>query len=97
MLRYEETHPGSFYWYDPFSLNQHSDSGVVGTEVLEKAFGDQISDIGATLIVSSPWNNPQFLCRMWCTHTTTQPHTHRERDTHTHRHTHTHTHTHCLQ
>ena len=22
MLRYEQIHPGSYYWYDPFSLNQ---------------------------------------------------------------------------
>ena len=97
MLRYEETHPGSYYWFDPFSLNQHSETGVVETavrplqlgcryiriiaryddffkgrvswwaqksvtdltsshtQVLEKAFGDQIRAIGATLIVSSPW------------------------------------------
>ena len=33
MLRYEETHPGSYYWFDPFSLNQHSETGVVETAV----------------------------------------------------------------
>ena len=28
---------------------------ITHTQVLEKAFGDQIRAIGATLIVSSPW------------------------------------------
>ena len=66
MLRYEESHGGSYYWFDPFSLNQHSDGGVVETEVLEQAFGESIRAIGATLIVSSPWDNPCFLNRAWC-------------------------------
>ena len=66
MLRYEESHPNSFFWFDPFSLNQHSDTGVVDTATLEHAFGDNILSIGSTLIVSSPWNDPCFLNRAWC-------------------------------
>jgi hypothetical protein len=65
MLRYEETHPGSIFWFDPFSLNQHGEGGVVDTKELEKAFGLQIKSIGATLIVASPWDNPSFLNRAW--------------------------------
>ena len=52
MLRYEETHPGSYYWYDPFSLNQNSDIAVVDAEVLERAFGDQVYRIHPHRIVS---------------------------------------------
>ena len=66
MLRYEEAHPGSYFWFDPFSLNQHGDNGVVDTAVLEVAFASQIESIGATLIVASPWDNPAFLARAWC-------------------------------
>ena len=51
--------------FDPFSLNQHG-TGVVETSELESAFGDRIKEIGATLIVASPWNNPGFLARAWC-------------------------------
>ena len=66
MLRYEETHPGSVYWFDPFSLNQHpTPSGTVPTEQLISAFGDRIKEFEATLIVASPWDNPAFLARAW--------------------------------
>jgi len=58
--------PGSFYWFDPFSLNQHTDNMVMQTAVLEQAFGDQIKGIGKTLIIASPWEEPQFLSRAWC-------------------------------
>ena len=34
--------------------------------MLEKAFSEQIKRIGATLIVSSPWQKPAFLDRAWC-------------------------------
>jgi hypothetical protein len=61
ILRYEKDHPGEYYWFDPFSLNQHNDTGVVDTTILEKAFGEQIQEIGATLIVASPWSDPAFL------------------------------------
>ena len=66
MLRYAETHPDAYFWFDPFSLNQHSNSGVVDTATLEHAFGDNIRSIGSTLIVSSPWHDPCFLNRAWC-------------------------------
>ena len=74
MLEYEETHPNSFFWFDPFSLCQikepqfgeNQDKVIVSTELLEKAFGDQIKAIGSVLIVASPWDNPAFLCRAWC-------------------------------
>jgi tetratricopeptide (TPR) repeat protein len=67
MLRYEEEHPGSIYWFDPFSLNQHpTPSGKVPTEELISAFGDRIEEFEATLIVASPWDNPAFLARAWC-------------------------------
>ena len=67
MLRYEETHPGSVYWFDPFSLNQHPvPGGTVPTKDLIAAFGDRILEFQATLIVAAPWNNPAFLDRAWC-------------------------------
>ena len=43
MLRYEETHPGSAYIFDPFSLNQNS-PGTVQTSVLIAGFGDRIEE-----------------------------------------------------
>ena len=65
-LRYEETHPGSVYWFDPFSLNQHPvPGGTVPTKDLIAAFGDRILEFQATLIVAAPWNNPAFLDRAW--------------------------------
>ena len=67
ILRYEEEHPDSIYWFDPFSLNQHpTPSGKVPTEELISAFGDRIEEFEATLIVASPWDNPAFLARAWC-------------------------------
>ncbi len=66
MLRYEQAYPNTYFWFDPFSLNQHGEGGVVDTEDVEIALSEQIKSIGATLIVSSPWNGPIFLERAWC-------------------------------
>jgi len=67
ILSYEASHPGRYYWFDPFSLNQHNPGNVVLTpDQLEKAFGEQIRSLGSVLIVASPWNDPAFLSRAWC-------------------------------
>jgi len=66
ILRYEKAHPGNVYWFDPFSLCQHTEGKVVETEQLLRAFGDRIKEFNATLIVASPWKNPAFLSRAWC-------------------------------
>ena len=66
MLRYDKEHPGSYFWYDPFSLSQHPPpGGTAPTEQLLAAFGDRIQEFSATLIVASPWDNPAFLARAW--------------------------------
>jgi hypothetical protein len=68
MLRYEEEHPGSVFWFDPFSLNQHPPpGGTAPTDDLIAAFGDRIKEFEATLIVASPWQSPAFLTRSWST------------------------------
>ncbi len=69
LLEFEEENPNSYFWFDPFSLNQVPSSGepaVLSTETLEKVFGDQIKAIGSVLIVASPWDDPAFLSRAWC-------------------------------
>lgn len=65
ILLHEESFPNSFYWFDPFCMNQ-PDEYVISTEVLEKQFGEQIKGIGKTIIVASLWHEPQFLARAWC-------------------------------
>jgi len=67
MLRYNRDHPGSVFWFDPFSLNQHPrPAGIVPTSEMISAFGDRIQEYQATLIVASPWDKPAFLARAWC-------------------------------
>jgi hypothetical protein len=67
MLRYDNDHPGSVFWFDLFSLNQHpTPSGKVATKDLISAFGNRIEEYQATLIVASPWDSPAFLARAWC-------------------------------
>ena len=66
MLAYEEEHPNSYFWFDPFNLNPHTSQTVLTPAELEKVFGDQIQGIGAVLVVASPWNDPVFLKRAWC-------------------------------
>ena len=68
MLQHSDRNPGSVYWFDPFSLNQHPtpNGEPVPTNKLIEAFGDRIKEFDSTLIVASPWDNPAFLDRAWC-------------------------------
>lgn len=66
MLRYDRMNPGSVFWFDPFSLNQHPvPGGTLPTAALIEAFGNRIIEFEATLIVAHPWNEPAFLKRAW--------------------------------
>ena len=64
MLRYEEEHPGRYFWFDPFSMNQHA-PGVVETSQLEELFGGTIREIGKAMLVFGPWDKPLPLTRAW--------------------------------
>lgn len=72
ILQYEEEHRPEggdalpfYFWFDPFSLNQHS-SGVVSSEDLKTTFGESITEIGHALILLAPWQDPIPLKRAWC-------------------------------
>ena len=62
---YEEEHPGTYFWFDLFTNNQHHPL-VVPPEFLATVFKDAIGEIGTTLLVLAPWSNPVPLTRCWC-------------------------------
>jgi tetratricopeptide (TPR) repeat protein len=65
MEQYEAAHPGTYFWFDTVINNQNA-----GTEYpLEwwsTTFRESIRQIGAVLLVLSPWNDPLPITRAWC-------------------------------
>ena len=57
--------PDPFFWFDCFSLDQHAQSGQ-GPEWWRGTFLRAIGEIGHTVMVLSPWDNPIPLTRAWC-------------------------------
>ncbi len=52
-------------WFDVFSINQHKAS-TLPAEWLRVFFKDAIGEIGHTVMVLSPWNDPVPYTRAWC-------------------------------
>jgi len=57
--------PEPFFWFDCFSLDQHAQSDK-GSEWWRDCFLRAIGEIGHTVMVLSPWDNPIPLTRAWC-------------------------------
>jgi len=64
--RQAETGRRFFYYFDLFSVNQHSQTSVVPFEVLRDEFAGSITAIGRVLLILSPYYNPLPLQRAWC-------------------------------
>ena len=63
--QFERKHPGTFYWFDLFTNNQH-EAVSFPFEWWTTTFRESISSIGRVMLVMSPWNNPVPLTRAWC-------------------------------
>ena len=57
--------PEPFFWFDCFVLDQHAQSSQ-GAEWWRTTFKRAIGNIGHTLMMMSPWDNPIPLSRSWC-------------------------------
>ena len=57
--------PQPFFWFDCLSIDEHATQSLT-QEWWSTTFQDAIRDIGATLMVLSPWDNPLPLTRAWC-------------------------------
>eukprot|EP01048_Picozoa_sp_COSAG05_P006296 COSAG05_NODE_403_length_10204_cov_874.669372_6_plen_233_part_00 len=57
--------PQPFFWFDCFSIDEHATQSLT-QGWWSTTFQDAIRDIGATLMVLSPWDNPLPLTRAWC-------------------------------
>ena len=57
--------PDTIIWFDLFSNNQHKASDLP-YEWWQTVFKSAIKDIGHTVMVMSPWNNPIPYTRAWC-------------------------------
>lgn len=65
MLDFENDHPGSYYWFDLFVVNQQREASY-DQEWFEGALKASIRAIKCVLLVMSPWNDPVPLTRAWC-------------------------------
>eukprot|EP00050_Salpingoeca_kvevrii_P010734 m.10030 g.10030 ORF g.10030 m.10030 type:complete len:524 (+) comp3045_c0_seq1:295-1866(+) len=65
LLAYEEAHPGTFFWLDIFSKNQHVATHR-SQQWLGTTFASAIGGIGRVLFVFSAWSRPTVLSRSWC-------------------------------
>ena len=52
--------PGTFFWFDVMSINQHSSRNEVNQDWFEKTFKNAIEEIGHTVLLFSPWQDKLF-------------------------------------
>ena len=60
-----EDEPDTIIWFDLFSNNQHKASDLPH-EWWQTVFKSAIRDLGHTVMVMSPWNDPIPYTRAWC-------------------------------
>ena len=64
--------PAAFFWYDCFAIDQHEcqypdpDKPKKSSEWWADTFLKAIGQIGHTVMMLSPWDNPVPLTRAWC-------------------------------
>jgi hypothetical protein len=54
-----------FFWFDCFCIDEHA-SQIMSQDWWSTTFKDAIASMGHTVMVLSPWSNPQPLTRAWC-------------------------------
>ena len=65
MEQYAVDHPHAYFWFDLFTNNQNEIANK-DFDWFATTFRDGVKDIGEVLLVLSPWDNPQPICRAWC-------------------------------
>ncbi len=60
-----ENMPGRYFWIDVLVVDQN-DTGDLPHSFWSVTFKNAIQDIGHTVLVLAPWNNPVPLARAWC-------------------------------
>jgi hypothetical protein len=60
-----EGSPTVFFWYDCFSVDEHA-TQKLSQDWWSTTFREAIRLIGHTVMMLSPWNDPQPLTRSWC-------------------------------
>lgn len=55
----------TYFWFDCFVNNQWK-ADIKGFDWWCSTFQDAIKEIGNTLIILTPYNNPEYLARAWC-------------------------------
>ena len=54
-----------FAWMDVFADNHHSPPPTSRAD-WDATFGSAVGDIGTTLLVLTPWDDPSVVRRLWC-------------------------------
>eukprot|EP01046_Picozoa_sp_COSAG06_P047972 COSAG06_NODE_7080_length_2641_cov_9.481904_2_plen_456_part_00 len=54
-----------FFWFDTFSIDEHA-SQSRSQNWWSTTFEEAIDNIGHTVMMLSPWDNPETLTRSWC-------------------------------
>ena len=65
MLKYAESHPNTYFWFDLF-VNDQNNAPNYPYSWWATTFQSQVGQIGRTMLVMSPWNDPIPLTRAWC-------------------------------
>ena len=65
MEQYEQSHPGTCFWFDLFVNNQNIAS-TLPVEWWSTTFRESIKSIGTVLLVMSPWDNSFPITLAWC-------------------------------
>eukprot|EP00912_Choanoflagellata_sp_UC4_P001110 UC4_evm1s687 len=65
LIEYGEENPGTYYWFDILGVDQNQEMNMP-PEWWETTFKATVGQIGSTLLILSPWNNPRPMTRAWC-------------------------------
>jgi hypothetical protein len=65
MVQHSEKNPGSYFWFDLVTNNQHEATNANSFEWWCTTFRESIKAIGSVLLVMTPWDNPIPLTRVW--------------------------------
>lgn len=62
---YEARHPGTYFWFDLFTNNQHT-AVSLPQDWWATTFKEAIRKIGAVVLMFTPWEKPTITTRCWC-------------------------------
>ena len=65
LVQYEAEHPSTYFWFDLFINNQNTAANLP-QEWWKTTFRKSIKNIGAVMLVMSPWKDPIPTTRAWC-------------------------------